>query len=72
VIVDREGDLSEWVRLLKKVQERRIMILAFANNHYAGFGPGTADLFRRLRVMACQNLSFLHEWKSKARLSTRN
>ena len=33
VIVDRQGDLSEWVSLLKKVQERRIMILAFANNH---------------------------------------
>lgn len=26
----------------------RIMILAFANNHYAGHGPGTVDLFRRL------------------------
>jgi hypothetical protein len=48
LIVDRQGDLSEWVNLLKKVQERRIMILAFANNHYAGFGPGTVDLFRRL------------------------
>ena len=48
MIVDREGDLSEWVNLLKKVEERRIMILAFANNHYAGFGPGTVDLFRRL------------------------
>ena len=48
VIVDRQGDLCEWVSLLKKIQERRIMILAFANNHYAGFGPGTVDLFRRL------------------------
>jgi uncharacterized protein YecE (DUF72 family) len=48
VIVDRQGDLFEWVSLLKKIQERRIMILAFANNHYAGFGPGTVDLFRNL------------------------
>jgi uncharacterized protein YecE (DUF72 family) len=48
VIVDRQADLSEWVNLLKKVQERRIMILAFANNHYAGFGPGTVDVFRNL------------------------
>jgi len=29
----------------QEVHERRIMILAFANNHYAGFGPGTVDLF---------------------------
>ena len=48
VIVDRQGDLSEWVSLLKKVQERRIMILAFANNHYAGHGPSTVELFRNL------------------------
>jgi uncharacterized protein YecE (DUF72 family) len=48
VIVDRQGDLFEWVGLLKKVHERRIMILAFANNHYAGHGPGTVDVFRNL------------------------
>jgi uncharacterized protein YecE (DUF72 family) len=48
VIVDRQGDLFEWVSLLKKVHERRIMILAFANNHYAGNGPGTVELFRTL------------------------
>jgi uncharacterized protein YecE (DUF72 family) len=48
VIVDRQGDLIEWVGLLKKVHERRIMILAFANNHYAGNGPATVELFRSL------------------------
>jgi uncharacterized protein YecE (DUF72 family) len=48
VIVDRRGDLEEWVELLKKVHERRIMILAFANNHYAGHGPATVELFKKL------------------------
>src|SRR5713226_5726392 len=48
VIVDRQGDLFEWVGLLKKVHERRIMILAFANNHFAGNGPATVELFRTL------------------------
>jgi uncharacterized protein YecE (DUF72 family) len=48
VIVDRQRDLLEWVGLLKKVHERRIMILAFANNHYAGNGPATVELFRSL------------------------
>jgi uncharacterized protein YecE (DUF72 family) len=38
VIVDRRGDLAEWVELLKKVRHRRIQILAFANNHYAVMG----------------------------------
>ena len=48
VIIDRQGEMFEWVKELKKARERRIMILAFANNHYAGFGPGTLALFRQL------------------------
>jgi uncharacterized protein YecE (DUF72 family) len=34
-IEDRQSELFEWVKELKKARERRIMILAFANNHYA-------------------------------------
>ena len=48
VIVDRRGDLDEWVELLKKVHDRRIMILAFANNHFAGHGPATVERFKEL------------------------
>ena len=48
IIVDRTGDLGEWVEVLKKVHERKIQILAFANNHYAGYGPGTINEFRGL------------------------
>jgi uncharacterized protein YecE (DUF72 family) len=48
VIVDRQDDLFNWVGLLKKVHERRIQILAFANNHYAGHGPDTVKLFSQL------------------------
>jgi uncharacterized protein YecE (DUF72 family) len=48
VIVNRRPDLLEWVGLLRKVHERRIQILAFANNHYAGHGPATAKLFMDL------------------------
>jgi uncharacterized protein YecE (DUF72 family) len=48
IIMDRAADLGDWVDVLKKVHERRIQILAFANNHYAGFGPGTLEQFRAL------------------------
>lgn len=48
IIVDRTAELSEWVEVLKKVHERKIQILAFANNHYAGNGPGTIEEFRKL------------------------
>jgi uncharacterized protein YecE (DUF72 family) len=48
IIVDRSGDLAEWVEVLKTVHKRKIQILAFANNHYAGYGPGTIEQFREL------------------------
>ena len=48
IIEDRTADLGEWVEVLKKVHERKIQILAFANNHYAGYGPGTIEEFRGL------------------------
>ena|SRR5580704_8431515 len=47
-IIDRTSDLQKWVELLRKVHERRIQILAFANNHYAGHGPATVKLFSEL------------------------
>lgn len=48
VIVDRSADLAEWVKVLKPIHKRRIQILAFANNHYAGHGPATLEMFHRL------------------------
>ncbi len=48
IIVDRRGELAEWVEVLKTVHKRKIQILAFANNHYAGYGPGTVEQFREL------------------------
>jgi uncharacterized protein YecE (DUF72 family) len=48
IILDRTADLGEWVEVLKKVHARKIQILAFANNHYAGYGPGTIEEFRKL------------------------
>jgi uncharacterized protein YecE (DUF72 family) len=48
VIVDRSEDLAEWVEVLKTVHKRKIQIFAYANNHYAGFGPATVEMFQDL------------------------
>ena len=48
IIVDRRQELSEWADILGKVHKRKIQILAFANNHYAGYGPGTIEQFREM------------------------
>jgi uncharacterized protein YecE (DUF72 family) len=46
-IVDRQEDLRNWVELLRRlVGDKRIRkIVAYANNHYAGHGPGTVKQF---------------------------
>jgi uncharacterized protein YecE (DUF72 family) len=48
LIVDRRRELSEWAEILGKVHKRKIQIFAYANNHYAGYGPGTVEMFREL------------------------
>jgi uncharacterized protein YecE (DUF72 family) len=48
IIVDRRAELSEWAEILGKVHKRKIQIFAYANNHYAGFGPATVEMFQDL------------------------
>jgi uncharacterized protein YecE (DUF72 family) len=48
VIVDRHTDLTEWANILGKVHKRKIQIFTYANNHYAGHGPATVELFQEL------------------------
>lgn len=40
--------MQKWANNIKNVQddERVKQAIIAANNHYAGFGPGTANLFR--------------------------
>jgi uncharacterized protein YecE (DUF72 family) len=47
---DRVNEMEYWAKELKKTQnDKRLKIsITAANNHYAGFGPGTANTFRKL------------------------
>jgi|SRR5579872_514182 len=48
LIVDRHIELSEWAEILEKVYKRKVPIYAYANNHYAGYGPATVEMVRNL------------------------
>jgi uncharacterized protein YecE (DUF72 family) len=48
IIVNRSLELSEWADILGKVYQRKVQIYTYANNHYAGFGPATVEMFRDL------------------------
>ena len=41
--------MEKWADNIKAVQDERIKLaIVAANNHYAGFGPGTANMFRNM------------------------
>ncbi len=49
---DRIAEMKKWARNLRRTDEVKndkpnLAIIA-ANNHYAGFGPGTANMFRKM------------------------
>jgi hypothetical protein len=48
--IDRIAEMQKWAENIKNVQEHEHMNLAIiaANNHYAGFGPGTVNIFRNM------------------------
>ena len=50
--IDRIAEMQYWSDKVKQITEnvadRVELAIVGANNHYAGFGPGTANVFRRL------------------------
>ncbi len=48
--IDRITEMQKWANNIKNIQEdgRVKQAIIAANNHYAGFGPGTANLFRNM------------------------
>jgi uncharacterized protein YecE (DUF72 family) len=50
VIVDREHEMDEWIRVIRQILKRHIQIVGFFNNHYAGFAPGSIKLFNEIWV----------------------
>jgi uncharacterized protein YecE (DUF72 family) len=48
IVIDREAEMGEFIPILRALVERRVEVWTFFNNHYAGYGPGSIEAFRRL------------------------
>ena len=47
--IDRVLEMQKWADNIKRVEHEGIKLaIIAANNHYAGFGPGTANVFRNM------------------------
>jgi uncharacterized protein YecE (DUF72 family) len=45
---DRMKEMDSWAKTVNRVKHRLSFGIVAANNHYAGFGPATANGFRRM------------------------
>ena len=48
VVVDRESELREWLPIIRDLRDDGGDVFAYFNNHFAGNGPQTIELFRQL------------------------
>lgn len=48
IAVDRTDEMRSWMRPLRERAGRGAEVFAYFNNHYAGFAPDSARLFRQL------------------------
>ena len=48
IIIDRENEMRTWIPLIRQLLQRGVRILGYFNNHYAGFAPGSIELFQQV------------------------
>jgi uncharacterized protein YecE (DUF72 family) len=48
IIIDREDGMEMWIPAIRQLLRRGIRIMGYFNNHYAGFAPGSIELFRKV------------------------
>jgi uncharacterized protein YecE (DUF72 family) len=48
IIIDREDEMEMWIPALRQLLQRGVRILGYFNNHYAGFAPGSIELFYKV------------------------
>jgi uncharacterized protein YecE (DUF72 family) len=48
IIIDRENEMQTWVPVIRQLLQRGIQVMGYFNNHYAGFAPGSIELFGKV------------------------
>jgi uncharacterized protein YecE (DUF72 family) len=48
IIKDCSGQMKMWIPPIKNLLEKKIPVYVYFNNHYAGYAPGSVELFEKL------------------------
>ena len=46
LVVDRSSVIDEWAEVVRQIRARDIEVFGYFNNHFAGHGPGSVEMFR--------------------------
>ncbi|HTY64589.1 MAG TPA: DUF72 domain-containing protein [Acidobacteriota bacterium] len=48
ILKDRTGQMKAWIPSIQQVLAKKIPVYVYFNNHYAGYAPGSVELFEKL------------------------
>jgi uncharacterized protein YecE (DUF72 family) len=48
ILKDRTGQMNAWIHPIKNLLTKGIPVYIYFNNHYAGYAPGSVELFEKL------------------------
>lgn len=48
LLVDKTAEMKQWINAMRELVARDLDVYVYFNNHYAGFAPGSVELFKRL------------------------
>jgi len=48
LVVDRRAETRRWIEVIRELLDRDLDVFAYFNNHFAGFAPGSIELFLQL------------------------
>ncbi len=48
LLVDRTEQMNFWIPAIRDLVTRQIPVYVYFNNHFAGYAPGSVELFSRL------------------------
>jgi len=48
LLKDRTEQMKKWIPPIKSLQARKIPVYVYFNNHYAGYAPGSVELFGKM------------------------
>lgn len=48
LVIDKTDILKSWAGVIRGIREKNVKVFGFFNNHFAGYGPGSIEMFEEI------------------------